>query len=372
MQKPNITIFTGPQGHYSIAKALEQTLKSKYNVKIFYERDFLFTFYTPLYQLLPQASGVPFFLSQKLAHNKKTVDLALDLFRFKYNNKLEKFVSKYRPVAYFSTYFMFNATLEHFQSVGNKPFINCFTDPRTIHRLLVSDKAKLNIAFDRQTVKDAKQMSPQAQVKAMGWLVRDEFEQDYDMNQVREKLKLKPDIFTILISSGSEGTNMILKILPSVLLAKTPIQVIVACGNNKTLFRAVNGLQRFAQKRKQYQANLIPIGFTKEIYRYLQASDLVLGKAGPNTIFEAVATKTPFFAITHIAGQEDGNLDIIRKYNLGYVEENPLKATKLLNKIIKDPGLLKSFAKPLAKMAEYNHQTKTKLMENLETLLNAA
>jgi UDP-N-acetylglucosamine:LPS N-acetylglucosamine transferase len=45
----------------------------------------------------------------------------------------------------------------------------------------------------------------------------------------------------------------------------------------------------------------------------LSASDIVFGKAGPNFLFNVVACKKPFVAITHVGGQEDGNLDIIRK-----------------------------------------------------------
>lgn len=369
MKKKTVTIFTGPQGHYSIAKAIEQTLENKYQVKIFYQRDILFSFYIPLYQLIPQATRLPFFLSQKiLAQNKRTVKLTLDAFRFKYSKLIEDFISLHQPDCYISTYFMFNSSLERFQHITAKPFINIMTDPRTIHRLLISDKAKANLAFDQQTVKDIKKMSSEVEASNYGWFVRDEFDQEYDQNKVRQQLNLDPDQFTILIASGSDGTNMVLKILPT-LMSRQPIQVIVACGNNKTLFQAVTSLQQFINSRKNYKAQILPIGFTKEMHQYMQAADLVVGKAGPNTLFETVATHTPFFAITHIAGQEDGNLDIIRKQKLGFVEENPLKASHLLNQIIEKPQMLNKFSKGIAKMADKNKQAKVKLLQLMEQLI---
>jgi UDP-N-acetylglucosamine:LPS N-acetylglucosamine transferase len=101
----------------------------------------------------------------------------------------------------------------------------------------------------------------------------------------------------------------------------------------------------------------------------MQASDLVIGKAGPNLLFETVATKTPFFAITHIAGQEDGNLDIIKEYKLGYVEENTIKANRLLGDIINHPEKLKKFLPHIEKLATYNRQAANILSQTISKLL---
>jgi UDP-N-acetylglucosamine:LPS N-acetylglucosamine transferase len=101
----------------------------------------------------------------------------------------------------------------------------------------------------------------------------------------------------------------------------------------------------------------------------MQAADLVIGKAGPNMLFETVATETPFFAITHIAGQEDGNLDIIRDYNLGYVEENILKAQRILKQIINHPEQLDKFKTDILKLKKYNQQSKEKLLKIIANLI---
>ena len=65
-------------------------------------------------------------------------------------------------------------------------------------------------------------------------------------------------------------------------------------------------------------------------------ADLIIGKAGPNTIFETVAAKKPFIAITHIAGQEDCNLDLIKEYQLGFVEENAIKVVEALARCVEE------------------------------------
>ena len=66
---------------------------------------------------------------------------------------------------------------------------------------------------------------------------------------------------------------------------------------------------------------------------------------------------------------EDGNLEIIEKYKLGFIEENPLKASKLLLNIINNPKQLASFLPHLKKMKKHNYQAKEKLQKMISSLL---
>ena len=59
----------------------------------------------------------------------------------------------------------------------------------------------------------------------------------------------------------------------------------------------------------------------------------------------------PFIAISHLSGNEGGNLAMIKEYNLGWVTENPLSAGKLIREIILNPGILANKARDLEKMA---------------------
>ena len=170
--------------------------------------------------------------------------------------------------------------------------------------------------------------------------------------------------------AGSEGTNGVLKNFPAFINSKKPIQVIFACGKNKTLYSTIKTLSKAVKiANPKNKAKIIPLAFTKDIHLYLQAADLIIGKAGPNLLFESVATHTPFLATTHVSGQEDGNLDIIKEYNLGYVEENMARSIKLIKNIIDQPKILKQFQPSLKKMATYNHNSKKILLQTIQTHL---
>ncbi|HEX7018145.1 MAG TPA: glycosyltransferase, partial [Patescibacteria group bacterium] len=336
-----------------------------YELTRFYKVDSFFRFYMPFYQFFPSLFKIPYQLTSNAVRLKATQRF-LEL---RYQESIEKFLAQENPDICISTYFMYNFNLDTHKNINRKPFINIVPDPRSIHPLFISSAADANFVFDDQAKKNGQHLHPEATYIPSGWFVRPQFEDKYDQISVRKELKLDEKMFTIFVASGSEGTTMIMKVLPALVLTPAPVQIVVACGNNNNLLKGISGLKKLLKSTNSAN-KLIGLHFTKDIHKYMQAADLVVGKAGPNMLFESVATRTPFFAITHISGQEDGNLDIIRDYNLGYVEENPLKAQKLLHQIIENPAELHQFVPYLKTMAEYNQGAKKKLVELVEKLIN--
>ncbi len=363
MSKKVVAIFTTSEGHQSIAEAVSEALHHKYDVRVFYKRDDLMNVYVFLYQFFPSGYKLPFMLSQ----NKHVMKFSSKFYLERYLAEVSEFIEKHKPDILINTFVMYNWTLEHLATKYQLPLLNVITDPWTIHPLLISGKARSNLVFDQKSINVAKKLSPQASLHQTGWLVRKNFEETYQKDQVRKQLRLQEKILTFVITSGSEGTNIIGTILPYLIAVKRPLQIVIACGNNKTLFRSAKALSNILKKMHS-KCEVIPLQFTKQLHLYMQAADLIVGKAGPNTLFESVATLTPFFAITHVAGQEDGNLDLIREYKLGYVEENPLKAGKLIKRIIAHPEELTSFHKNLETLAEYNKKSKEKLLAQVDVL----
>lgn len=368
-KKPTIAIFTSGEGHTSISQAIQEALEEKYQIETFYEDIPLESFYVALYQFIPGLHHLPF----KAMGNSKNMKSIHKLSKLKYQKKINQFFSKHKAKVLISTHGLYISSLEELQKITETPTINIISDPKTPHPLTISPTAKSNLVFNKDNIKYCQKYYPDAKYQQVGWFVRERFEEEYDQKKVCQELKLDPDQLTFLVASGSEGTNLILKILPGLLFSEKPIQIIVACGNNKTLYKSLKGLNSLLGKSlfgSQTKSRLIPLKFTPEIHRYMQAADLVIGKAGPNTLFESVATLTPFFAITHIAGQEDGNLEIIEDYKLGYVEENPLKAQKLLKEILEHPEGLQKFQPSLQKLRKYNQGAKKKLRGLVKKLLN--
>lgn len=362
--KPTIGLFTTVEGHFSIAEAIQQMFSHDYDVQLFFARDDLMAMYLPFYKFFPFFFTIP----MQLGRSEKIMDISNNYLKRKYRIKVNAFCERNHPQILINTYLAYNTCLSEVAEQKQIPFINVLADPRTIHPLIVAAGADINISFDDRAKISYRKDFAQAKVQPMGWFVRQEYEQDYDQAKVRAGLGLDKDTLTFLVASGSEGTNLVATILPTLLSAKKPLHILVACGNNKTMFKSIKLLSKHLPMNSDH-ISIQPIGFTNELYLYMQAADLVVGKAGPNTVFEAAATLTPFLAMTHITGQEDGNLDIIREYGLGYVEENVFKANRLLSKIIKHPEGLDKFQPSLKKMADYNKNAKKQLSALVKNLL---
>lgn len=363
-----IGIFTSGYGHESIAEAvlnkIQEQAPGKYKIKKYIHQDPLDFTYNYIYRLSPSSFSLPFHASAKLIEKYKGAKKIADLWHvINLENKIKNFIKKNKIDVCISAYFGFNPILEKIQESEDLPFINIVSDPRTVHPLILSEQAKLQIIFDQEI----KRKNQQKNMKVAGWFVQSKFEESYDKQQIRKKLKLD-DKLTFLITSGSEGANSILKILPSIINCEKETNFIIACGKNEFLYNNIIGVKQSLEKLSSSKAKIIPLAFTKKLHLYMQAADMVIGKAGPNTLFESIACETAFFAITHIHGQEDGNLDIISDYKVGLVEENAKKANQRLQAIIKKPDQIDKFRNGILKLKKYNQNSILILIEAIREL----
>lgn len=364
--KPVTSIFTTTEGHLSIAQAVQQALDQDHTTHLNLIHAKEFSFYVPFYLFFPHLFKIPFKLTkfstiQKIVHSYS---------RITYQKNISQYLKSQKPQVVVSCYYLHNHLLQQYQVTNKFPFFNTIANPRTFSTLELSPQA-YNLVFDSNAFKTCLSHGiPPEKIIVSGWFVRNQFEKKYNQKKVRQQLKLKPDILTLLVVAGSEGTNTVLKNFPAFINSKKPIQVIFACGRNKTLYSTINTLSKAVKiTNPKNKAKIIPLTFTKNIHLYLQAADLVIGKAGPNLLFESVATHTPFLATTHVSGQEDGNLDIIKEYKLGYVEENLVRSVKLIKHIINQPEILKQFQPSLKKVATHNHNSKKILLQTIQTHL---
>lgn len=381
-----ILIFTAREGHLSISQAASQVL-TKAGFKV-YLADIIskksISFYTPFYRYFPGFFKIPYKMGQGQAVQKATQLVGQRIVEKGVKNEIKE----KQPDLIISNYFLNNSALEKVLDYQKNPipFINIIADPWTIHPLLFSQPAASNLAYDKKGISIGKKNKvDEKKLAFIGWLIKSQFYKQYNASKIRKKFGFQKNIFTLLICGGSEGTNFILKTFPIFLNLKKPLQIIVVCGTNKTLFKALQSFKRFLPKLAQLHLrgsaswriktprenflNLKLYKFTNQLPQLMAVSDLVVGKAGPNLIFETVAAKKPFMAVCHIAGQEDGNLSLIKKKKLGLVEENPVRAIRLLKKIINKPQILNRFEKFIKKERQYNKEAGDKLVKIVKNLL---
>lgn len=366
--KKNIGIFSSTQGHQSIAEAIKEKIESqagdRYQVHIFYTKQPFSLIYNSIYRFAPKAFDLPYEFSANMIKNYTELNELVSNFFLKSTfQSTRHFIEEKKIDLTISTYFSFQPTLEIIQQKKNIPYFNVIANPRTIHPLELSPQAKMNFFFDE---KNLTKYQKKCRAKVAGWFVGERFETTYQKEAIKKKLKIETAL-NFLIASGSEGSTAVLKILPALINCQKSLQVFVACGNNKNLYNNVLGIQTSLVAFSQSKAMITPLKFTKKLHLYMQAADLIIGKAGPNTLFESVATLTPFFAITHLA-QEEGNLAIIKEQHLGIVEEQSQTANQKISTIIQQPKQLEKFKPDLLKVKQYNKQSAQILIEEIDKI----
>lgn len=350
--KITVSIFSTSWGHESIGKAVEDALEHHYQTKLNFLKPPKIgaESYNKIYKNFPQLNIIPF----KIAKNNQINKIVSRYFYKTYIKEIEKLIKKQKPKFVVSVYPPFSLVLEKIANKYSFTLINVVTDPRSFLKLSLSQNA-YNLVFDEKAVKYCKSLKINSkQCIQSGWFVRKEFQKNINKEDARHSLGIDSKKFTICVIGGSEGTLEILKILPAIFKKEKIVQTIFICGHNRELFNFLQSFSKILDIGKNQDTKFIIKGFTENTHKYLQASDLIIGKAGPNLLFESVAVRRPFFAISHISGQEDGNLKIIKEYNVGFVQEDPLKAIKLVKHIINNPQTLNRFSEPIVKLSKYN------------------
>jgi len=247
--------------------------------------------------------------------------------------RLRAILRRQRPDLVIATAGVLTYAARHAQRrVGSAaPFVTLFADGERLHAtwLTVRD-VDATLAPTHETYAEARAAGfPPERLHLVGWPVRAQFLRGGpDRTVALARLGLDPGRITAFVQGGAEGTAGIVRTVESVLAAGAA-QVILAAGTNRRL------RDRFAGA-----ARVRAVPFTEEIAPLMAAADVVLGKAGPNMLFEAVTLGKPFVATTHIPGQEEGNLALIERYGLGWVALEPCDQRALIVQLAAGPAVL--------------------------------
>ncbi|MBC8075188.1 MAG: glycosyltransferase [Chloroflexales bacterium] len=126
--------------------------------------------------------------------------------------------------------------------------------------------------------------------------------------EARRALGVAEDRFTVLITSGGVGSGNMRELVLSLRRYHPDKQLLVVTGKNRALYEQLGGLA---------SPNLHVYGFVDNMETMMAASDIVVTKAGPGTLMEALAMRKPVLVTQAVGMQERGNIDFVLNYELG-------------------------------------------------------
>lgn len=149
------------------------------------------------------------------------------------------------------------------------------------------------------------------------------------LNPKRKKL--------LFVNPSQKGVRTTKKLIEVAL--KFDVDIDVVTGSDEKL-------KKYLEKKLPHDEKLRIFGYVNDMHERLLTSDILLTKAGPNMMFEAVAAHTPVIITGHLLGQEEKNGDYIVNRGYGYIAEKPNILEKVLKKLlIENPDELEEISK---------------------------
>lgn len=251
------------------------------------------------------------------------------------------------------------------------PLVSLFSDANGVHASWLTERRVAAVfATTHENYEQALATGfASERLHLVGWPVRAQFSQAFQSGRYAQtekliQLNLAPNRFTVFLQGGSEGAAHVERTIKNVQAARAvqgDLQVILATGTNRALHERYKNVYNFAT-----------LSYTKEIATYMAAADVIMGKAGPNMLFESVMLGKPFIATAYIPGQEQANLPFIQRHGLGWVALQPEDQHSLLNTLIHNPDQLRAMAAAINTYRQWNVEANKRIVPILRSLILSA
>ena len=299
----NILILTAKygMGHYTAAMSLKQELESEntnIDVSDFFEISYpkikniiynIFNFlvskcrslYNFFYKFTANTEKAPFktIIRKKIEEviKEKNIDIIISTFPV-----CSKYISDYKKIS--------NANVKLYTYITdvevNKEWL---TDETDMYFVASSDTKKQMIDYN----------IPNDKIKIVGIPVRKEFKQE-----ICKKCRNE-----VVIMGGGLGLIPHMEKSLKKLFENQNVHVTLLTGKNQKLFN----------KYYNKYTNMTVIGYTNEVYKYMERANLIITKPGGITLFEAIHSKTPIYVLYPFLNQEIGNAKFIENNEIGKV-----------------------------------------------------
>lgn len=325
-------------GHKSITEALRcQILKRDSSIQVTVLDGFsmgkgifrtLGSLYNPIAVNVSVLWGWIYRLSDHMAHLVNIICSRI------IKKKLLQFIDEIKPDVIVSVHALFVGSVLKILQKNHKdiPVIAFIADLDNVSSLWADKKAKY-ILCPTQEAKE-KMLSlgmPQEKLKVVGFPVREEF-CNYMPDLYTTSFSLKKDSISILLMSGSQGSRQIQKMAKE-LLENCNCRITIIAGKNEAL------KEQLEREFHIYPEERISIlGFTENIKKYMLEADVLILRASPNVLMEAVNLCRPMIVTGALTGQEEKNPEYVKKHQLGVVCKNNEKLPYIVNDMLTANG----------------------------------
>jgi 1,2-diacylglycerol 3-beta-galactosyltransferase len=211
------------------------------------------------------------------------------------------------------------------------PFITVVTDMVSTHALWFDQRADLILVpteIARQRAIEYT-MLPE-KVRVVGQPVSERCSAPPgDKIVLRDGLNWPQDKMIVLLIGGGEGMGPLVETARAIDESGLDVGLVIVTGRNARL--------KAELKAQTWENPTFIYGFTHDMPCFMRAADVLVSKAGPGTIAEALNAALPIILYAKLPGQEDGNVSFVEHVGAGVWAPEPLQVVRALTRWICRP-----------------------------------
>jgi 1,2-diacylglycerol 3-beta-galactosyltransferase len=208
------------------------------------------------------------------------------------------------------------------------PFITVVTDLVTAHAFWFYRKVdEIIVPTEGAYQRALKNQVPPEKLKILGLPISQRFcAPPGDKTGLRQQLGWRTGLPTVLVVGGGEGMGPVFEIARGIAAAGLPIQMAVVAGRNEPL------RGRLLDVRWEIPTHVY--GFVTNMPDLMRAADLIVTKAGPSSVVEAINAGLPIILSSALPGQEEGNVRFVVDNGAGVWAPGPKNVTAAVKDLL--------------------------------------
>lgn len=365
MKKILITYGTAGEGHkraaFAIKEAFDVLSPTDCEVKIVdtldYTNPFFKWFYPRCYifmvSYIPTIWGFFYYLLDFKCFYP-VVRFVRRIVNKKNTKAFEEFLADYKPDAVLTTHFLASeviANLKRQDRIKTK-LVTCVTDFR-MHSFWYSEQTNHFLVGFSETKTDLvkKWKIPADKIDILGIPIHPEFYISKNKDEIRARMNISKDLFTVLITGGGFGVGPIMSLVKILSKLDIPLQILVVCGHNEKLRSQIDKLSTIDYRLSTIVKSFDFIDYVDEL---MLVSDVGITKAGGLICSEALARWLPLIIISPIPGQEGRNCKLLLRNNVAFKINRPVQAIRVIRKMYSDPKILEEMREHIMRIRKEN------------------
>jgi 1,2-diacylglycerol 3-beta-galactosyltransferase len=343
-RKPRILVLfsdTGA-GHRSAAQAVIEALEEKHPREFELDMVDVFRAYAPYPlnrapELYPAMVKIPnlWGLGYKIADGRRRAVFTMDMLWPWVRPAARQLVREHPMDLVFCVHPLFNAPVLRALGKHRPPFITTVTDLVTAPNFWFHKREDVCVVPTEEVRRAAilNGLRPD-QIQLLGLPISKKFLDAGEKAALRKKLGWPADRPVVLMVGGGEGMGPLFDTARSIMYTSPECALVIIAGRNEKL--------KAKLEKAEWTAPTFIYGFVTNMAEFMKAADILVTKAGPGTISEALASGLPMILYSRIPGQEDGNVRYVVEEGTGRWAPGAERTARAVRRWIASPKLLES------------------------------